>query len=220
MTIAEKLLRAKADLDAVYAAGKAAGGDDPLKYATGFSSLFADSQFPDGYELVVDITNASANIGSMFRRATGIKKLTLRTQTTKVYNAGYFFYGTGDIKPSVVEIVLPDGIKFSDFGRFAGYCNSLKAIHGSINLSECTTVLYCFMDCYDLEEVRFVPGTIGLSIDLGQSSKLSDASVASIVDGLATVTTSQTLKLHATTKGKLTESQIATITQTKGWTLA
>lgn len=70
-----------------------------------------------------------------------------------------------------------------------------------------------------LEYIRFVPNTIGFSITLEHSSVLSDESIQSIIDGLATVTTTCTLTLHAKVKAKLTDEQKNTIT-VKGWTLA
>lgn len=66
-----------------------------------------------------------------------------------------------------------------------------------------------------------ITGTIGNSISFSQSSKLSSDSVQNIIDCLADLTgqTTQTLTLHATVKSKLTDVQIATITN-KNWTLA
>lgn len=192
------------------------GGDELFKYAKVCNSLFADASFPDGFEMVADIPNVATDIGSMFRRAMGMKKLTFIVPTTKTYNASYFYYGTSSIKPTVEEIVLPDGIKFSDFSRFVGYCESLKTISGSIDLSECTTVLYCFMNCYDLEEVRFMPRTIGLSLDLASCSKLTDASIQSIINGLDYNATGQTLTVHPNVAAKITETDVTDA----GWSLA
>jgi hypothetical protein len=53
-------------------------------------------------------------------------------------------------------------------------------------------------------------------MSLAQSSKLTSESVQSIINGLATVTTAQTLTLNKAIA--LTDEQKATI-QTKGWTL-
>ena len=70
-----------------------------------------------------------------------------------------------------------------------------------------------------LTEIRFVPNTISESIQLTHSPLLSNGSIQSIIDGLATVTTTCTLTLHATVKAKLTDEQKNTVTA-KGWTLA
>lgn len=85
------------------------------------------------------------------------------------------------------------------------------------------TKMYKYVDAFDyipkLTEIRFVPNTLSESIKFAQSSLLSNESVQSIIDGLATVTTTCTLTLHETVKAKLTDEQKNTITA-KGWTLA
>ena len=67
--------------------------------------------------------------------------------------------------------------------------------------------------------IKFVEKSIKASIAFAQSSLLSDESIQSIIDGLATVETAQTLTLHADVKAKLTDEQIAQIT-IKNWSLA
>lgn len=70
--------------------------------------------------------------------------------------------------------------------------------------------------CDHLTEIRFVSGTIKTSINFNRCSKLSAQSIQSIIDGLATVTTAQTLTLNSAIV--LTDEQKASITA-KGWTL-
>lgn len=85
------------------------------------------------------------------------------------------------------------------------------------------TKMYKYVETFvylpKLTEIRFVPNTLSESIKLEQSSLLSNESVQSIIDGLATVTTTCTLTLNETVKVKLTDAQKNTITA-KGWTLA
>ena len=75
-----------------------------------------------------------------------------------------------------------------------------------------------FQKANSLKEVRFVSETIKIS-QIFSSANLSAESIQSIIDGLATVETAQTLTLNATVKAKLTEEQLATITN-KNWNLA
>lgn len=70
--------------------------------------------------------------------------------------------------------------------------------------------------CEHLREVRFVENGIPASMGF-QSAKLSAESIQSIIDGLATVETAQTLTLKSAIT--LTDEQKATI-YNKGWTLA
>ena len=95
----------------------------------------------------------------------------------------------------------------------------LHTIHGVLDLSSTTENLGTAFNCQSLANITFKAGTIRYSISFINSGRLSNDSIQSIIDGLAQVTTAQTLTLHATVKAKLTEEQIATINE-KGWTLA
>lgn len=78
---------------------------------------------------------------------------------------------------------------------------------------------YLWINAPSLKNLKIVPQTIKRSITFVWCSLLSAESIQSIIDGLATVTTAQTLTLHADVKAKLTEDQLATITS-KNWSLA
>lgn len=70
----------------------------------------------------------------------------------------------------------------------------------------------------NLSDFRIVPESYKLSGGFPYSVYTSET-IQSIIDGLATVTTAQTLTLHKDVKAKLTEEQLATITS-KNWNLA
>jgi hypothetical protein len=63
-----------------------------------------------------------------------------------------------------------------------------------------------------------VKETIKDSVSI-KSPVLSDESIQSIVDGLAPITNTKTLTLHADVKAKLTNEQLTTITNKK-WSVA
>jgi hypothetical protein len=191
-----------------------------FEFVTEVNQLFYRAEFPQGYELELEMPHASKNLSSMFRMATGIKKLTLDVPTEQVYNASYFFYISTVEASTIEEITIPNGMKFNAFDNFARYCGKLTKIDGSIDLSEGTSTSNCFTRCYELKDVEFVPNTIKMSISFADCKNLSNASISSIIEGLATVSTEQELALHATVKDKLTAEQIVTITKTKGWSLA
>ena len=99
-------------------------------------------------------------------------------------------------------------------------CKKLERINGVIKFHETFQITTnMFYDCSALMEVRFVMETIPISISFAQSPNLSATSIQSIIEGLATVETSQTITFHADVKAKLTEAQISQITS-KNWTLA
>lgn len=95
-------------------------------------------------------------------------------------------------------------------------CVSLKNVC-QLNVSSAITLSQMFYNCSLLQEVAFVKECIKVSIDFGMSPLLSAESIQSIIDGLATVETAQTLTLNSATV--LTDEQKATINE-KGWTLA
>lgn len=94
--------------------------------------------------------------------------------------------------------------------------SGIEVIEEPLDISLVTVTTYAFA-CDNLREIRFVPETIKEIIDFSKCSKLSAQSVQSIIDGLATVTTAQTLTLNSAII--LTDAQKASITA-KGWTLA
>lgn len=98
--------------------------------------------------------------------------------------------------------------------------NVLKVIDGQpLNFTK-TTDTNSFRGFALLEEVRFVKNSFYKTISFAQCPKISNDTIQSIIDGLADLTggTAQTLTLHATVGGKLTDEQKASITA-KNWTL-
>ena len=95
-------------------------------------------------------------------------------------------------------------------------CSLLETIQEPLDMSGSGTDGH-FIGCYSLKNIRFVANTLKKSLYLGQLNLLTPESIQSIIDGLATVTTAQTLTLHKDIT--LTDEQKATI-NSKGWTLA
>lgn len=98
--------------------------------------------------------------------------------------------------------------------------NSLQTIVGELDFSECEPKQQQnpFNGCTSLIEVRFTPESIKQNLAFTQSSQLSDESIQSILDGLATVSSTQTLALNSAVYAKLTEEQKQSATD-KGWTI-
>ena len=122
-----------------------------------------------------------------------------------------FFRGTSKLK-YVKGVNMSNsknmGLMFSGSG--------IETIEEPLDISQVTQTLNAFA-CDNLREIRFVSGTIKVNINFSRCAKLSAQSVQSIIDGLATVTTAQTLTFNSAII--LTDEQKATITA-KGWTLA
>ena len=118
-------------------------------------------------------------------------------------------------------------IPFLDLSGCTNACSNLfygcKAlITAHIKLSENVPINNnCFTNCTSLENLT-VEGTIGASVVLAQSSKLTYESLVSIIGALydySGTTETRTLTLHATVKARLSEGDIAVARQ-KGWTIA
>ena len=95
------------------------------------------------------------------------------------------------------------------------YCHSLKTI-GTLDFSSATYTNQIFVNCNVLENISIVPETLKVSTTI-PSPVLSNESIQSIIDGLAFVTTAQTLTLHA--DAKILQSQVDSA-NAKGWTVA
>lgn len=100
--------------------------------------------------------------------------------------------------------------------RYTFSGSAIETIEEPLDFSQVSDTLNTFA-CDNLREIRFVSSTIKISLNFSRCSKLSAQSVQSIIDGLATVTTAQTLTLNSAII--LTDAQKASITA-KGWTLA
>lgn len=108
--------------------------------------------------------------------------------------------------------------KGTTFESMFNVCSSIKSIK-TLDLSSATNVTNIVHLCRELEEIRFVEGTIKISIKFDYCSKLSAESIQNIIEGLATVTTAQTITFHKDIEAKLSDEQKAQITS-KNWTIA
>lgn len=219
MSIAEKLTTIVENVPKVYQAGydkgKSEGGSvqNLLEYASSVQGMFQSAVFPTDYELTINIPNASY-VTNVFYLAKGIKKVILKGNVnSKALNFTSMFRACSDLQE----------VDFTEFNMtpeniymIVSQSKKLVSLIGEFDMSKCTNTGYAFGSCPALEEIYFKPETINVSIDFAQSSRLSANSIQSIIDGLATVETTQTLTLHKNIV--LTDEQKATI-KSKNFTL-
>lgn len=126
-----------------------------------------------------------------------------------------------------LEYVKIDTSGFADEGNVTAFnnmfsnCPKLKRIDGVINGSKCDLGAdNPFNNSNAIEYIAFAPFSIVKRINLGGQAALTNEGIQAVIDGLADLTggTAQTLTLHATVGGKLTDEQKASITA-KNWTL-
>lgn len=194
--------------------GQAQGvAQNPLEYATRTYCLYQKAAFQNNYELELNIPYVT-DTSMLLNDASGITKLTLNgNNNSSAISFAQFVRGC----QSIVEIDLTNFIvKPTNINLMCSNAKALKTIKGEIDLTECTNTTNAFVYCYALEEIRFKANSIKLSISFPNSTMLSSESVQSIVDGLATVETAQTLTFYNGIQ--VSDTQKATI-ETKGWTL-
>lgn len=133
--------------------------------------------------------SSATNLASLFARSNNLKSVNFVNSTSKVTN-------------------------FS--GLFAGK-TVLETVKG-LDLSSATNLVSMFASCSNLKNITFVENSIKINFNLGSSSLLSDESIQSLINGLATVETAQNLTIHNDVATKLTDEQKATISS-KNWNI-
>lgn len=204
--------------------GIESGGSDYLRCV--YSASMVASAFTDE-KIVLNLDNINT-LNSLFYAYTAeqankcVKHITVNC-LRKVVSLQYAFSSAYSKDKHLEQITLNvDTSECSAFLRPFGYLHVLKIIDGTpLNLNKAANTTNMFQECYVLEEVRFVEGTIPMSISFSNSPNLSDATRQSIIDGLADLTggTAQTITFHKDIEAKLSEEQKAQITS-KNWTLA
>lgn len=133
--------------------------------------------------------SSATNLALLFARSNNLKSVNFVNSTSKVTN-------------------------FS--GLFAGK-TVLETVKG-LDLSSATNLVSMFASCSNLKNITFVENSIKINFNLGSSSLLSDESIQSLINGLATVETAQNLTIHNDVATKLTDEQKATISS-KNWNI-
>lgn len=131
---------------------------------------------------------------------------------------------------SLAPNIIPDKLKTVSFSPKFKFSNATLLFNGRISLEEVIGELDFsgitavnvqsnpFNGCTSLAEIRFTKESIKYNLSFTQSSQLSDESIQSILDGLATVSSTQTLAFNSAVYAKLTEEQKQSATD-KGWTI-
>ena len=182
-----------------------------LKYAFAFS--FRNSMFPENTE--VEIENSGISNYSMCFYNTNLKRITLKgNENNAVINMQTAFGNNG----LLTEVDL-SGFNIKIGSSSAMFQNDIALINikGEFDFSEATNVSNMFYFCNALKVFRIKENTLSISISFIHCSNLSAETLQSIIDGLATVESAQTLTLNKDII--LTDEQKATI-NAKGWTLA
>ena len=226
MTISEKVIRAKADYDAVYNAGfekgKAEGGDTESAFEAGkkaeydefwdayqdngnrksYYGAFAGSGWTD--ESLKPKYNIVPTTASRMFSSTGIKDLKKALEDanvildfSKVTACSYLANDNSKIE----RIPTLDTTSLKEMGYFFHNCPNLEYIEKIIlknDGSQKFTSSYSFGTCPKLKEIRF-EGVIGTSdFNISTAKGLSKESIISIINALSTTTSGLSITLSAT----------------------
>jgi hypothetical protein len=222
MTTAEKILRAKADIDAVYEAGKAQGGGgefDAFKNMDSINSFFANnynSYYLDKLDKL-DLSNIK-RAQYLFQENTIVKSVKIPSMPNLALIHAMFLRCT-----SVEYIEVDTSLANAVSDLFNG-CTSLKEIGKPLDFSKASYLSRTFQDCSELEKITFV-GTINKSVDFYWSTKLTADSLNSIITHLSDSATGQTITLPTTAEStynaKYGDGAWATLLATKqNWSIA
>lgn len=233
MSIADKLTTIAENVPKVYDAGKKSQYDEfwdayqnygnRTVYAYRFAGNWASALFRPKYPIKLRADNTSG-IGMFLCFGNPDDALDWRnvadmidvSPTTKAAN----MFDSANI--NYIDVDLSNAI---DLTRcFAGGTQTSTPTHITVKISEkATTFTGMFSNRPTLTHLFFKEGSvIGGNLSLSTCNLLVYDSIMSVINALkdySGTSTTRTLTLHATAKAKLTESDIAEITQ-KGWTLA
>lgn len=160
---------------------------------TSFSYLFNANSNLESLNLAGVSTQNVTNMQSMFQNCSSLTSLDVSGFGTQNVTSMYYMFNGCAGLTSINLGDKFDASKVSNVTNMFQSCNSLETITGNIK---------------------------NLSISLSLSScPLDHDSALRIINGLATVTTAQTLTLSSTTKSTLSATEKAVLIN-KGWTLA
>lgn len=207
LTIADKIVRAKKDCDDLYNLGINKG------YYIGLDEG-RQAQYNEFWDVFQNYGN-NQNMQHAFSRgkftdANYKPKYTIKTEDA------FSIFQNAQITDTLVEVDVTGGSLSYSFST-----PYLKTIRKLKVTEKVTFNEYTFYNAKKLENIT-IEGTIATDISFATSPLLTKDSIISIINALkdySGTTTTYTLTLHADSKAKLTETDIATITQ-KGWTLA
>jgi hypothetical protein len=194
----------------------------PFYHLTYYNNIFGGTNFPENYEGVFRFKELKRNdVSYMFNNVRYLKsaKLITDNKRTDAITANSMFAAAGNNEELALEVVDLTEFerKYNNITIIFQNQKYLRSVLGAIDLSECTSVAGAFNYCYALEDIEFVIETIKKSMSFSSCSLLTAKSTQSIIDGLATVDTTQTLTLHNSLK--ILQSQVDSA-NAKGWTVA
>ncbi len=156
-------------------------------------------------------TSKVTSMNSMFYHCYALKTIPL-IDTSKVTIMNSMFYGCTKLE----EIGQLDTSKVTNMSNMFYNCSSLITIP-PLDVSSVTNFNSVFYNCSKLESILMTG--MKATFTISYSTKLTREALVTILNNLATVTSTQKLTMGSTNLAKLTDEDKAIATN-KGWTLA
>ena len=200
---------------------------------TDMSSMFSDCQKITSTPAID--TSRITNMDKMFNYCTNLTSINAM-DTSNVTSMRYMFYyckkitsipmlNTSNVTDmyemfgncsSLISPPLLDTSNVKNAGYMFEYCDSLTSVP-AMDVSNATDMNGMFYRCRNLETIHM--HGMKVSFDISASTKFNREALVEILNNLATVTTSRTLRMGSTNLAKLTDADKAIATG-KGWKLA
>ena len=187
------------------------------------SYMFANCESLETIDLSVLNVRYISSADNMFYVCQKLKNIVwnnIKIRSSSLYN---MFYGCSSLEALDASFLDPEYDKVNNIGYMFNQCYALKTLDlSNLKTANITSASSVFGACSKLTNVVFEDGCFpNTSLrDLSfSSSPLSHDCAVDIFNKLATRTNSPSLKLSATTKGYLTENEIAIATN-KGWVVS
>ena len=129
------------------------------------------------------------------------------------------FSSDGATSIAVPKVMVVDMTAMTDLRNCFASCDALVSLEFPDGFGQnATSLINCFLSCPALANITGTPN-FKVSLNLSECTQLAHDSLMVVINGLQTVTTTQTLTLGSTNLAKLTDDEKKVATD-KGWTLA
>jgi hypothetical protein len=160
-------------------------------YATQARYMFVSAILPE--TVIISIPNC-IQAQRMFQEASGVKTVVL-TFSNDIASLSAMFISCTSVETITLNF---NTANVTVWDYFASTNLALTEITEALDLSSASNVTGMFNNCSALVTISFIANSIPISLSLSASPLLSDASLASIVNGCLEGAVAKTLTVHAT----------------------
>ena len=163
-------------------------------------------------------TNNVTSLSNMFQNCTKLTSLDLSNfDTSNVTTMNYMFSGRSSL--TSLDVSSFNTSKVTSLSNMFNDCKLLASLDlSNWDVSKVTSFSSAFYNCTALTDLQ-APKNISAALDVSKCTNLTHDSLMSIINNLATVSSSKKLTLGSTNLAKLTDEEKA-IATSKNWTLA